>query len=188
MKWYVKLFCTTLLTAILSGCNGIDKNDKDVILTSNDGTSNGIGLQNNENKTADTSYEEVTTGIIQDNDEYLYENEDVRQILYNYLRDGYFREIMTPYEFEQAFNNGKFLYLGKSAENRFCYYEGLIIAPSSIEVNIQGFQIKNKNQMIPSKIGIYVIDGNDNVKELENAELSESEVSILYDLLPDEMK
>jgi len=188
MKWYVKLFCATLLTVILGGCNGTDKIGKDNMFTSNDETSNEIELQDNESNTANTFYEEVTTGIKPDNDEYISENEDVRQILYNYLKDGYFKEIMTPYEFEQSFNNGNFLYLGKSVDNKFCYYEGLIIAPSSIEVNIQGFQIKNKNQMIPSKIGIYVIDRNYTVKELENAELSESEVSILYDLLPDEMK
>lgn len=166
----------------------MDKIGNDDMLTFNDETSNEIELQDNESNTANTFYEKVTAGIAPNNDEYLSENEDVRQILYNYLKDGYFKEIMTPYVFEQSFYNGNFLYLGKSVENKFCYYEGLIIAPSSIEVNIQGFQIKNKNQMIPSKIGIYVIDGNDNVKELENAELSESEVSILYDLLPDEMK
>lgn len=188
MKWYEKLFCAALLTVTLCGCNGMDKIGKDDMFTSNDETFNGSELQDNESNTVSTFYKEVTTEIKPENDEYLSENEDVRQILYNYLKDGYFKEIMTPYEFEKSFNNGNFLYLGKSVDYKFCYYEGLIIAPSSIEVNIQGFQIKNKNQMIPSKIGIYVIDRNDNVKELENAELSESEVSILYDLLPDEMK
>lgn len=188
MKWYVKLFCATLLTVTLCGCNGVRKIGKDDMFTSNDETYYESKLQDNKSNTSNTFYEEITTGTKADNGEYLSENEDVRQILYNYLKDGYFKEIMTPYEFELSFNNGNFLYLGKSVDYKFCYYEGLIIAPSSIEVTIQGFQIKNKNQMIPSKIGIYVIDRNGNVKELENAELSESEVSILYDLLPDEMK